>query len=796
MSVTSLLSTNMRSPLARRVILYLILFSASITLVTTCIQLYSEYLRDINGIESLFSQVRDVHLRSFTRSLWTTNDNELHLQLKGLVEIPNIIYASVSDGDKTILEAGKINSNNIIKRQFEMHYKFLNKDHVIGRLTVVASLDNIYRNLIQNAITLLVNNAIRTFLVVIFAFIIFYNLVTRHLSKISKYFQKLRLDNSQPLELNRKLSGKPDELDHLVSSANNMINARMETESKLRRFRNALDSSMDSIFLIDQKTLKFVDANKAAWENLGYSREELLKMGPSDINPEFTLDSLAKAYQNIMESPDRRGVIETVHKRKDGTVYPVEVNIRPLDTVENNSGHGGVMVSAARDITARKEVEKDLNKLAYYDGLTELPNRILFGDRLKHALAEAKRQSATVAIMLLDLDNFKNVNDSKGHDIGDQLLRNIAQRLNCGIREGDTVARLGGDEFSLIFTGITDVQDVAQMAQSIISEVAAPIQVGGHEFFASASIGVSLYPTDGEDADSLLKYADSAMYHAKEKGRNTYEFYSTEMTANVERRMSIEAAMRQALERKELALRYQPQVNMQTGDIIGVEALIYWPGNEGEYLSPAQFIPVAEETGLIVPIGECVLETACKQLSVWHKNGMEGMTISVNVAPRQFRDPEFKSIVRNALDKSGLQPGMLCLEITERLLLEDDKEIQATLDDLKAIGIRLDIDDFGTGYSSLSYLKRFPIDRVKIDRSFVGGLVKNSDDHAIVRAIIALAKALNLQVIAEGVEKKQQIDILRSEECYEYQGYYFARPMVADDLEKFFTKYQPLVHQC
>ena len=907
-------SDTIKSPLAKRLIFYMILFSATITLLTTSVQLYNEYQRSINGIETQFRQIHDVHLRSLSQSLWATNYPEIKIQLEGLVKIPNIVNASIINGEKLIAQSGKNTSRNIIKRQYAMQYMFLGKQHNIGKLIIIATLDNIYDDLTRDAVTIFFNNTLRTFLVVLFIFFIFHHFVTRHITKIAHHFQHLFPDSEATLLLDRKKSKKSDELDHLVSSTNAMqnrtreimqalhkserhvrllldstaeaiygldldgkctfvnpscvkmlgytkeddllgkymhqmihhthsnglrypvedsiirraslknkpshsdtevhwradgssfpveywshpilngnevvgtvvtfidITERKEAEEKLLRFRYALDSSVDAIYLIDRESMIFIDANRAAWESLGYSREELLQLGPNDIKPEYTFESITLKLDSMLTSTEKNNDLATFHKRKDGSLFPVEISIQKFDEPDKNNSSSITLVAVARNVSRRKRVEEDLHKLAYFDSLTGLPNRTLYNDRLKHALAEAKRHNACVVVMLLDLDHFKDVNDTMGHDVGDRFLSEVATRLNHGIREADTLARLGGDEFALIFSDTTEIMDAALMARHLLSRLKTPIRIDGRELFASASIGITVYPTDAQDADSLLKFADSAMYHAKDKGRNAFQFYSSEMTTNIQRRMNLESDLHHALKHNEFALHFQPQVNTISGDIIGVEALIRWQDKDGNFIPPVDFIPLAEESGLIVPIGLWVLKTACKQLSEWHEAGYTQLTMSVNVASRQFREKDFELTVKNVIKSNNLEPYMLELEITESLLLENSDDILSTLKNIKSVGSQLAIDDFGTGYSSLSYLKRFPIDRVKIDQSFVRELVNNKDDLSIVKAIIALANSLHLEVVAEGVETKEQLELLRLEGCQNYQGYYYARPMDAESL--------------
>ena len=562
------------------------------------------------------------------------------------------------------------------------------------------------------------------------------------------------------------------------------ISERKQNEQALLRFRAALDSSVDAIYLIDVKQMKFVDANRAGWEVLGYSRDELLRLGPLDLAAEYSRKSLTHEIEQLLNHTSSNAVIETVHHRKNGTSFPVEISLQTLSPNVDSEPNSLMLVALARDITEHKQSEAELNRLAYYDILTGLPNRLLFNDRLHQAAIDAKRRNRFVALILLDIDRFKDVNDTMGHVAGDLLLQEMAQRLLSSVRQGDTIARLGGDEFALILADIAEVQDVAQLAQALLSKLCVPMDIDGREVFSSASIGITLYPADTDDVDTLVKFADSAMYHAKEQGRNNYQFYSQERTDTAQNRLRMESNLRRALERDELFLHYQPQLDIRSGCILGVEALLRWRDANGNITTPAQFIPLAEETGLIVPIGEWVLQHACTQLKTWHRAGFTHLTMSVNVASRQFKDIKFGHSVRHVIENLDIPAHMLELEITESVLMENSELITRMLNDLKETGVNLAIDDFGTGYSSLSYLKRFPIDRVKIDQTFVRDLSIDTDDLAIVKAIIAMAKTLRLRVIAEGVETQEQLELLRDEGCHEYQGYLYAKPMTATEIGK------------
>lgn len=431
-------------------------------------------------------------------------------------------------------------------------------------------------------------------------------------------------------------------------------------------------------------------------------------------------------------------------------------------------------------VIERKRSEERMAHLIHHDALTGLPNRVLFHDRLRQALMNANRRERLVGVAFLDLDEFKNINDTLGHDAGDLLLKLVAARLREVVREGDTVARLGGDEFTLIFVDMENVEDVARTARKILHLFAQPFLVMGRELFITASLGVTVYPLDDNSVSGLLKNADIAMYRAKVQGKNTFQFYAQEMTAKIHERLSLENQLRRALERNEFVLLYQPIVSGVDGSVLGVEALLSWKRGQAVIL-PAQFIPIAEETGLIVPIGDWVLHTACAQLARWQEEGWPGLRMAVNLSVRQFRHQDMADSVAKALVAAGLDPSHLELEITESILLEEQSVIDS-LHELNAMGVEFSIDDFGTGYSSLSYLKRLPIDTLKIDRSFVQDIPGNADNAAIAQAILAMARSLGIRVVAEGVETAEQLAFLRNYGCDAMQGYFFSKPLPAEEL--------------
>jgi diguanylate cyclase (GGDEF)-like protein len=449
--------------------------------------------------------------------------------------------------------------------------------------------------------------------------------------------------------------------------------------------------------------------------------------------------------------------------------------------IRNDKGELLRFDGIAIDISERKTYEARIEYLADHDALTNLPNRNLLGDRITQAMAHVRRNGLLLALLFLDLDRFKDVNDSFGHAFGDALLLEVSGRIKQVVREGDTVARHGGDEFIILLTDIQQPQDVSAVALKIFSAFSTPFLISGHELFVSTSIGATLYPDDGDDLQSLLRNADTAMHRAKEEQGNAFQFYSREMSVRALERSKLESALRRALERKEFELFYQPKVDTGSGRIIGAEALIRWHHPDLGLVSPTRFIPMAEEIGLIIPIGDWVLHTACAQNKAWQDAGLPLISVSVNLSARQFSQEGLVESVAEALQNMGLDAKHLELELTESMVMNSAEQFITKLQELENLGVQLSIDDFGTGYSSLSYLKRFPLHHLKIDQSFVRDIATDADDAAITSSVIALGHSLNLKVIAEGVETEEQVAFLRSHHCDEMQGYYFSKPLPATE---------------
>ncbi len=680
---------------------------------------------------------------------------------------------------------------------------------------------------------------------------------------------------------------------------------RNQAENLVWRLGRILDQSFDEIYVIGAEDLRFVQVNKGAMNNLGYSFSEIEGMTPLDLLPDYDMAGFLGQLAPLRTAAVDHLVLETEHRRKDGTIYPVELRIQysrleevPLfvvtgqditarklaeeelkksqaslaaaqriahlgnwdwdivqdklywsdeiymmfgvdpqsftpsyasligrvhpderqyvedavratidggqrydvehrvlladgrerivhaqgEAVYNPEGKLVRMMGTVQDITARKRAEERLNFLAFYDDLTSLPNRVLFHDRLRQALLEAERHQRTVAVMFMDLDRFKNINDSMGHEAGDLLLKAVAARLTASVREGDTVARLGGDEFTVVLNVIERVQDAAKVANKILRSFQKPFLIQGHELFITASLGITLYPHDDAEIHGLLKNADTAMYHAKEQGRNNYQFYSSEMSATAYERLVMETNLRQALDRGEFVLYYQPQVGLENGDVAGVEALIRWKHPELGLVLPYKFIPLAEETGLIVPITEWALHEACRQLRIWQDAGLGELRISVNISSHYFLQKDLLDTVERLVSDYGLSSWQLELELTESAIMHNIELAVATLNKLKSLGVRVALDDFGTGYSSLSYLKRFPIDILKIDQSFIRDIPHDKNEAALTSAIITLGHSLGIEIVAEGVENTAQVAFLKNGACDYVQGFFFSEPLSPDVL--------------
>lgn len=582
--------------------------------------------------------------------------------------------------------------------------------------------------------------------------------------------------NEQPFSMWLSLSEISDQADQHFVCVLSDVTEWKQTERKLIRSSSGLDTILENAmvgiaFMKDRQLLR---VNHKFEEIFGYSKEEIIGNSTRYLCADETVfNELASAVFSRLEEGDTfEGDVQFA--KKNGDIFWCGLSTKAVSPGQPQEG----TIWIFEDITKQREDHQNLRDLANLDALTKLPNRSVFNDRLMHAIHKARRNTKRLAIFFLDLDHFKHINDSLGHKAGDQLLCEVAKRLKACVREGDTVARLGGDEFTLILEDIQSVQYVAKIAEKVISSVSKSYILGTTEVNVSPSIGVSLYPADGRDVDVLVRNADAAMYHAKNTGRNNFQFYSAEMNAQAAHRLAMETSLRRAVEEQDFYLHFQPQIDIGNNKIIGAEVLLRWQSQQWGEVSPIEFIPILEDTGLIVTVGEQVLFQACEAYMSLRDKLDPDFKIAVNLSGRQFKGAAPLAVyVRNVLERTGMPAANLELEITESILMEDTNLAIKTLSELSELGVTLAIDDFGTGYSSLSYLKKFPLNVLKIDKSFIDDVTHEGDDAAIVDAILAMSGHLQLEVVAEGIETLEQLRFLQQRQCQRGQGYFFSRPL-------------------
>nr|WP_321239482.1 EAL domain-containing protein [uncultured Tolumonas sp.] len=561
-------------------------------------------------------------------------------------------------------------------------------------------------------------------------------------------------------------------ISHNITERKKRELALIESES---RFSTVFNKNPMAIGISNYVSEQFIDVNEAFLQLFGYERKDVIGHTATELGLWVYPEEKARMYTSLCEHGQIQNQ-ELMFRTKTGETGDVLLSAELI----NISGEQCVLRMLS-DITEKKKAERVIDYLAHHDALTGLPNRLLVRDRVEQAIAAAKRDGHKVALLFMDLDNFKSINDSLGHASGDVLLEVISHRLRESIRGTDTVSRFGGDEFLVVLSHITTSDAVVFICSKILEDITKPARIDGHELSTSCSIGVTVYPDDGDDFDTLLRKADSAMYYAKDAKGNTYRFFDSKMNADVMEQIELRNGLRVALERNEFVLHYQPQIDLSNNAVIGAEALIRWQHPEFGLLPPGKFITLAEESGLIVPIGEWALREACRQAMAWREQGLPDLVMAVNLSAIQFRRGNLEETVISALKDSGLDPQFLELELTESILIGDTENVLQTVQRLKTLGIKLSLDDFGTGYSSLSYLKRFAVDKVKIDQSFIRDMDKNPSDAAIVRAIIQMSKSLGLRTIAEGIEEEYLVKYLQIYHCDEAQGYYYSRPIPSDD---------------
>ncbi len=593
------------------------------------------------------------------------------------------------------------------------------------------------------------------------------------------WFNHLRSQNGSTSHIESRLTQMYEEkkrVGYILVSRD--ITDKLHTEKRLLLASHVFDCAIEGIMVTNAKgTIQAV--NPAFTEITGYSAEDAIGNNPRMLqsnrqSPEF--------YKNMWEAVLSAGRWqgEIWNRRKSGEIYPQRLSI---SSVKDLNGNITQFTAVFYDITDLKEKEEKINHRAYHDPLTELPNRLLFKDRLDQAITRARRNDCQLTVMFIDIDNFKKLNDTQGHYAGDQFLQKISAEFRSLLRDQDTVSRFGGDEFTILLDDNNSIQQGIIVAQKILNLFRKPFQIGDNEMYLGASIGISSYPEDGNNSEVLIKNADTAMYHAKENGRNNFQIFKAEMEIKIKQRVSLEFELRKALGRNQFHIFYQPIINLHTKSIVSIEALLRWD-NDNNSVPPDQFIPIAEESGLIVPIGEWVLRQTCRQMSEWQIDDVSGLAISVNLSARQFRERELLNTIERILEETHLKPEQLHLEITESSMMDDMASSIATLKALKKIGIRILMDDFGTGYSSLTCLQRFPVDVLKLDHTFIRNIGKNVDSARLAAGIISMAKDLRLEVVAEGVENEIQLRFLEEHGCDMVQGYLFHKPLTKEKLRE------------
>lgn len=776
-------SPIIRSPLSLRLLGLIVLCSSIFTLVAAAAQIWVSYRSDVASIEQRLNVIETGYRNSLASSAWAIDQDLIKVQLEGITSLPDIAHATLEMKPEGIIRAGNIPENNsTVTHEFELEY---DGEH-LGHVTVTASLKGAWVNLRRNVRVILTTQSLRTFFLSLLLLWIFHYFVARHLTTMANYARRFTLQNlDEALILDRhpRPPRRQDELDHVTEAINSMrerlredLERQKADEAEIRKLSLALEQSPSSVIICD-RAWQIEYANNKFLQLTGLHMNDVLGHHPAFL----TADTLSEEenrelWNNVRLQVQRVGVWqgEMQRTRDNGERFWEQVVVTPIRNADEHPSHYLIL---GEDISIRKRYEQQLLRQANYDILTGLPNRMLALDRLKLALAQARRDQTMVGVMFLDLDNFKHINDTMGHDAGDNMLIEASRRISACLRGTSTVARLGGDEFLIILPTLASPGATEQVAERILQTFVPPFHIAGQEVFVSTSIGIAIYPGDGENSTNLLQNADAAMYEAKNRGKSAFQRFEPEMKEVSQERLQTESLLRRALEMQEFELRFQPILRLGDSCIMGAEALLRWNNPTLGMVPPDRFIPLAEETGLIIAIGRWVIREACRTVSRWQKQTGDPVIMAVNVSPRQFRDPHFVETVSAALQETGLEGQYLELEITERLILDNNLETDRVLRDLDAMGVRLSVDDFGTGYSALGYLKNYPFDTLKIDKSFVGDLNRDSDDTALVSAIINMAHSLGLKVVAEGVEHQDQLEFLGTENCDYAQGFLFTHPL-------------------
>lgn len=769
-----------KSKISRALVVYVLLFSSVVTLVLTAFQLYKDYRYDLSLIDNRLAQIEISNLESLSQNMWTLNNGAIQLQLEGLLKLPDIIYLEVSGpGDQVLASAGAAETDNIVSRSYPVRYSYRGEQRDLGSLLAVATLDNVYQRLIDTFVVILITQGIKTFLVSAFIIFIVTRLITRHLGRLSEHVQ--RLDPRHPVKV-LKLDRKPgrmttgDELDQLVSTYNDMQFKHREVYSELVYSESMLERAQQ-IAHIGSWEIK-PEGGPVSWSN---EVRQILQCAALERGEGFggyiscahpsERKVLKRGVQHLLDTGEPLFVEHRV-TCDDGVEKMVEFRAQYyLDSQHDNKR----LIGTVHDVTEHCRQRNALQRMANFDSLTGLPNRWLLNSRLEMAIAESNDADTGFMLVLLDLDGFKEVNDSLGHHAGDDLLRQIKPRLERLLPEGDTLARLGGDEFAILLRGVSDATAGMDVVAAVAEAMGRPFDLKVLKVQIGVSVGISIYPKHAGDSSTLLRYADVAMYYAK-RNKLEHAIYSPEIDPHTPRRLELISDMGKAIREDQLFLQYQPKVRAVDGVLHSAEALVRWQHPVHGFISPDEFIPLCEISDIIRPLTLWVLQKALSDCARWRESGRD-LGVSVNVSVRNVLDSRFPDEVIGLLADYPMRPGVLTLEITESALMEDPARAKRNIDRLHLAGVHISIDDFGTGYSSLSYLKHIPVQELKIDRGFVFDMLDDENDEVIVKSTVDLAHSLGIVVTAEGVENAALMAQLKSIECDFMQGYHIARPM-------------------
>jgi len=775
-----------QSVLALKILLLVLMAALGVFLLATTVGVVHERNKALHIAHTEVNTVVTNNLDAIALALWSYDDVAFSTLLRGMSKVSSIARLELSDNTKIVADVSNPAAGNKADRVWSITIVAPDGKTAIGSLKITESYTEIYQRIDQMVEMLVVTELFKIIGLAIILFVIVYRKVARHLHDLAMNVVAIDPGNlNARVSLNRRhTSTYRDELDILVESFNHFLADRKKAAEQLLIAATAFESQ-EAMMVTDTNGI-VLRINKAFAETTGYSPEEIVGQTPRLLRSGRHDEAF---YRQMWESINLTGAWqgEIWDRHKSGNQYLKWLTISAVRNAEGGITH---YIGTHYDLTERKKAEERINALAFYDQLTNLPNRILLVEHLNRSMAASLRSGSHGALLFIDLDNFKTLNDTQGHEMGDLLLKQVADRLKQCVRGEDTVARQGGDEFVVLLsdlgTGEPEAASTAEsIAEKILEQLNLPYQIGHFSHHSTASIGVTLFSGNQSSVDDLMKQADLAMYRAKGAGRNIVRFFDPAMEAIVKVRAELEDDLRQAIDKKQFLLHYQPQV-VDDGRITGAEVLVRWQHPFRGMISPADFIPLAEDTDLILPLGQWVLETACRKLALWStRPETAALNIAVNVSAKQFRQPGFVDQVLAAVKQSSADPRRLKLELTESLLVDNVEEIIEKMHRLKAKGIGFSLDDFGTGYSSLSYLKRLPLDQLKIDQSFVRDVLSDPNDAAIAKTIVTLGQSLGLAVIAEGVETQAQRDFLANAGCYAYQGYFFSKPLPEELFEQF-----------